>query len=766
MTSTDESAPRTAAPRWVLWLVLSAVAALAWAPRSVPGLRHEHPGGAGWFSRDPDGLYHARRVERALDEGAVAERDERMNFPEGAPIPWPPYYDRVLAWSLAPFAPDGPERWRWIERAVSSAPRWFGVASALLASFAAWRMAGWVAALCAGVGVALCRGTINYSVVGTGDHHAWIALLSSLVLVVASEAARSGALESRARGALAGVALGVLIGVMVGSWVASLLFLVIPFQLVLAVWIAVRGARALEGLAPLGFATHCVAALVLLPAVFASPWRHEHPWMVVNLSWFHAAQLALGAAVFAPLLIPGAFAPRTLAARLYPLGVALALALLGALAWLLELPPARGLAEGFAWASRADSFMDTVQESAPLIGERAESGVLFLALGYSVLALPVALIWLARTAFAERRLELAVWIVSCAWLVGWALVQRRFADPLAVPMAVALGLGAARLARFKPRVIAPLVCIAAALAHSPSARSAWRGLTRPEMTDEQRAFDAVAGERLALEWIRGVERGEEPMDERWSVLSHWDRGHPIEWVADAASVATNFGSYIGIDSYRDPPRFFLSASPDEAFALLERRSTRFVLAPASLVSVLRSQIRVAGPELGATLLEGNAPAERYWATMAGRLLSGGAALGAGQRWLDPSRSSLSRLALVYVSRERNAQVQDPRSRQPLPAAFVWERVRGAELVWRGESGARLEVQLSLDFPSSGYGIQWRAEARADEQGLARVVCPYPTDQALGQGVVRSASWSAGADRGPLRVPLEAVRAGARVELTR
>ncbi len=763
MTSTDEIAPRAAGPRWILWLVLSVVAALAWAPRSVPGLLHEHPAG-GWFSRDPDGLYHARRVERALDEGSIAEHDERMNFPDGAPIPWPPYYDRVLSWTLAPFAPQGPERWRWIERAVSSAPRLFGVACALIASFAAWRLAGGVAALCAGIGVALCRGTINYSVIGTGDHHAWITLLSCLVLVLASEAARSRALESRAKGALVGAILGALIGVMVGSWVAALLFLVIPFQLVLALWIVARGTRALDGLAPLGFASHSVAALVLLPAVLASPWRHEHPWMVVNLSWFHPAQLALGAAVFAPLLTPRAFAPRTRAAQLYPIAVALSLALLGALAWWLQLAPARGIAEGFAWASRADSFMDTIQESAPLVGSRAESGVLFLALGYGVLALPVALVWLARRALKELRLELVVWSVSCAWLLGWALVQRRFADPLAVPMSVVLGLGAAQLARFKPLVSAPMVCIAAALAHLPSASSAWRGLTRAAPTPEQRTFDAVAGERLALEWIRGVERAQDGGDGRWSVLSHWDRGHAIEFVADAASVATNFGSYIGIESYRDPPRFFLSQSPDDALELLERRATRFVLAPASLVNVLRSQIRVEGSELGAQLLDSAAPAERYWATMAGRLLSGGAALGAGQRWLDPSRSSLAHLALVHVSRERNAQVIDPRSRQALPAAFVWERVRGAQLEWRGASGAQLEVRASVDFPGAGYGILWRSEARADERGVARIVCPYPTAGSLGAGVVRDASWSCGAERGPLRISLDAVRTGALVLL--
>jgi len=310
------------------------------------------------------------------------------------------------------------------------------------------------------------------------------------------------------------------------------------------------------------------------------------------------------------------------------------------------------------------------------------------------------------------------------------------------------------------------VCLASALAHFPSARSAWRGLTRPAATAEQRAFDAVLGERLALEWMRGAERAGAGSGERWSVLSHWDRGHGIEFVADAASVATNFGSYVGVESYRDPPRFFLSQAPHEALALLERRAVRFVLAPSSLVNVLRSQIRVVGPELGAQLLEGAGPAERYWATLAGRLLSGGAAVGFDQRWLDPSRSSLSHLALVYVSRERNAQVLDPRSRQPLPAAFVWERVRGAELLRQGEPGARLEVQATLEFAEAGYGLLWRAEALCDEHGLARVVCPYPTEGALGQGAVREASWSCGAARGALRIPLDAVRSGARVELSR
>jgi asparagine N-glycosylation enzyme membrane subunit Stt3 len=763
VSESSENSASAARSSLALLAVLVLVAVFAWFPRSVPGLRHDYDGGASWFSRDPDGLYHARRVERALEEGEVAEHDPRMNFPDGAPIPWPPYYDRALAWTLGPFAPEGAERWKWIERAVSSAPRLFGVASALLAAFAAWRLGGLVAAVVAGLGVALCRGTINYSVIGTGDHHAWIALLSALTLVAASEGARTGALDSPRRGALLGALLGVLVGLMVGSWVAALLFLVIPLQLILACWIVARGTRALPGLAALGFTAHVVAALTLLPAVLSSPWRAEFPWMVVNLSWFHLAQLGLGALVFAPLFASSRFAPRTRAARLYPLVVAAALGGLALVAWALDLAPARGLAEGFAWASRADSFMDTVQESAPLVGARAESGVLFLALGYGILALPFALAWLARRAWRQRQLELTPWIVASAWLVGWALVQRRFADPLAVPMSVALGLGAARLASlWRPRVLAPLLCAASVLVNFPSASSAWRGLTRPAPTEQQRAFDAVLGERKALEWIRAQSNG----DDRWSVLSHWDRGHVIEWASNAPSVATNFGSYIGVESYRDPPRFFLSEDPQAALELLERRHVRYVYAPASLIGVLRSQIRVADPALASVLLDARGPSRRYWGTMAGRLLSGGDELPPNAHLpVDVRTQSLDSLRLVHVTSERHPSHVDRRSR-PLPAGFVWERVTGAQIRVSAALDELLQVKVAINFPASGYLVIWHGRARGDASGFASVRCPYSTDAPNGDGTVTGAHFRIGETQGHFAASREAVDSGAVVTLER
>jgi len=751
-------------PLWLL-AILAFVGVLAWLPRSVEGLKHPYSNeGQAWFSRDPDGLYHARRVERAMSEGAVAASDPRMNYPAGAPIPWPPYYDGMLAATLAPFAPqESFARWRWIERATASAPRVFGVLGTLLAAWAAWRIGGALAAFVAGVGVALCRGSINYSVIGTGDHHAWVSLLAGAALLALSQALRSAQLASARRSALWGVLLGVLCGLLVGSWVASLLY-VLELQLVLGWMLWRRTKQELPGLAALGFALHAAAALVLLPAVLQSPWRAEFPWMVVNLSWFHLAYFVLGAFVFAPLWLPS-FASGTRAARAYPALVAATLVALAFFCWAFDLAPARGIAEGLEWVARVDRFMDSVQESMPLVGSRAENGVLFLALGYGVLIVPIALGWAAWRAWTHHDDELLPWIVATALLLPQALQQRRFADALAIPMAVLLGLAAARIALHlrSSWTVAALASVAL-LAQWPSAASAWRRLSSPRDPQLGGPFDPVSGERRALEWIRSRTSA----NDEWSVLAHWDRGHVIEWASNAPSVATNFGGYIGVDSYSDPARFFLSEDLADARALLERRHVRFVFAPATLLQLVPSMCRIAAPQRREQLLRETAQgqlvlADPWYATMAARLLFNGTAVLPNGVPIHDQPEPLGFLRLVHVSAERDPRHLDPVTGLRFPVAFVWEHVQGARVEVRGPRGAEVELEIKLDFATSRYRVPWRASGRIGNDQRAVFLVPYSTESNGDASVVR-ASWRIGAERGTLAVPEASVLEGRVVQV--
>ena len=78
----------------------------------------------------------------------------------------------------------------------------------------------------------------------------------------------------------------------------------------------------------------------------------------------------------------------------------------------------------------------------------------------------------------------------------------------------------------------------------------------------------VAGaEHDLFEWI--AEQEPQPR----SVLAAWDFGHTIEWVAKRPSIATNFGSYIGRDSFVDPAKFFMANSHQDAEDILLLQAT-------------------------------------------------------------------------------------------------------------------------------------------------------------------------------------------------
>ena len=770
--------------------VLVAVAGVAWFVRDVDGLRYRFvadqrvPAGGAvpveheWFSRDPDGLYHTRRIARAIDEGGVAETDPRLAFPDGAAIPWPPYYDAVCATVLGPLvAGDTPEARRaWIERAVATLPALFAIASALLAAITAWTLVragrgrerpareAAAAALVAGLTYALCRSSINYSVVGTGDHHAWISMLNGVLLVVTSGALSSAALASRMRAGLLGVLAGVIAGLMLGSWVASLLY-VIEVQLLLG-WMLFRRAReAQPGIATFGFAFHVTAALCVLPAVLSSPWREELPWIAVNLSWFHPAQLALGAAVFVPLLFWGEsrLAAGTAAAKRYPWVVGATLAGSAALLWVTKSGPAAAILEGFAWVSRVNEFMGTVQESAPLIDLHA--GVrgfapLFLALGYGVLFLPFAWFALTRQAIRERRDAWLPWVVCTPILLAQAVVQRRFGDAFAIPMAVVLGYGAARLARAPAAIVLPAAAVIATLLQLPSIKLTRSSMRAGETHEVGGPSDHILGDRMLYEWIRR----NTPASEAYGVLAHWDRGHTIEWAADRPSIATNFGSYVGEQSYRAPSQFYMLEDPILARQLLEARRVRYVLVPASLPSNIESMLRATDPSLVTRYLRqvpgrGIGTSFAWLRTMGARLLADGYHV-VPPSVPDEQRSNpLGFLRLVHVSPWRDARFNKPLTETPQPVGFVWEHVRGAGVAARGVPGEELRVELEVHYPAGDYTLIWIATERCDDGGIARLWVPYTTEAPNGDGIVRDARWKLGGREHELVVPVEAVLGG-------
>jgi hypothetical protein len=762
---------RPGAKRTALAAILIACAGLAWFVRDLEGLRHRYraDSSADWFSRDPDGLYHARRVRRALDQpGAgwlVEGTDPYLDPPHGAPIPWPPYYDSLLALGLGPLTPRAePERSLFVERATGMLPVGLGVATVVCAALAA--------AVLAGPSVAGVWGAINYSFAGSGDHHAWIAFLHALALLVSTWALARGALQRPRAGLLLGLALGALFGLMLGSWVASLLLLgYAQLWLVFGLWLA--GRRELGGARGMGLGVHAGALLVLLPAILASPWKDEFPWMVVNLTWFHAMYLALGAVFFAlpVLLARGAMAAGTRVARFYvPAAAAVALVLIAA-TWAVPGGPVQGVRAGLEWVSRADRFMGTVRESAPLLGPQGDLRSLLLAAGAGVFLLPVAWVLALRRARASFSPALWPWLACAPPMLAQALVQRRFSDVLAVPLAVLVGAEIARRLRGSWRWTIPVTFLLALAFNFVSLREVYHKRARTQMFNIGTPLDHYVGERRALEWMRPRAEDEHALAVPRSVLAHWDRGHAIEWAADRPSVANNFGSYISLESYTDPSRFFLEEDPLRAEALLERRNVRFVFVPGDLPAIVPSMCNALGGEqtarwLTSTPQAGVQTSTAWLRTLGARLLHQGEVLGPPEQQAWGQLRPLDCLRLVHVSAYLQQRHIDPRTRAPRPAVQVWERVAGARVELRGNVGESTRVWVEVRFPNTPLVVNWSASAQVGESGVARLRVPYATEIGTAQNdaVGAQARYQIGERTETFAIPEASVRAGSTISL--
>ena len=753
--------------RWPWWAaaLLALVAALA-VRLSYDVNRSTAGGEAAWVSLDPDTLYHARRVQRALtEEGPPAGTDPWLDHPDGAEIPWPPYATALLA-GVVTAAHGADATPLEVEQTVASVPVVLGVLTVLVALLAARRLGGDAAGAFAGTTAALALGSVVYSSLGNGDHHALVALLHALLLAGLSELLARGVLEDRRLAAAWGLALGAILGIALGVWVAFLTYL-LEVELVLALLLVGHARRPLAGLAPFGLALHASALLALWPAVADSPWQEAQPWSVVNLSHFHAAFLAVGGAVFVPLLVPG------LGERLRPrhpwvVGVALV-----ALAtWLLasEVAAGAGLREAFAWLSREDSFMASIQESRALLDDPLE-GVrhLNLALGLGWLLLLPALALGFRELLRGRR-ALLPWMVAAPLLLLQATSQLRFAEGLVVPLAVVLGWALAHILDGRLGLVrgrgAGAVLGAAALAlllQLPAVAETARYLgarsRRPEPTELQQRLGAV---RRACDWLRA--RGEQPGAE--TVLAGWGEGHPIEWAAARPTVATNFGGYLGEESYRYPPRAFLTEEPLALEALLAERRVGHLLLTSRLTEGLPDLAARAGaePERYLLLRDGRwrgGLRPPFFRTALGRLLVAGSEFTGDLP--DFARRAPGFLRLVHIAPELDPAPHLGEAVERMPRAWVWERVEGARVVLRGAPGAPYELRVELTYPDTEQGVVFEREGVLGPEGVHLLRVPYATDAANGDGVARSGAELriAGVAR-TLVVPEEAVRTGAEV----
>jgi dolichyl-diphosphooligosaccharide--protein glycosyltransferase len=601
------------ATAWVCGLLVVLLVALSLRERSAPAfvvpVGASLPSGSLWQIEDQDAAYHLRRVQVALATGSVPDFDRFINHPDGSPVPWPTFFDGLLAVIVETFldpSPDGePDlggyREADVEGLLVHVPPALGVVAALgcvlLVLAAASRdgsvlrgPAAWWALFGAFV-FATVPTAVMYGTVARIDHHVATSMFLALQLACAARAlVARDAIESNLLAAQAGLfgALGIL------TWLAHGVFLGlcgVAFAQRALSRDPLESRRGWHG----GAVFFAVAMLVVLWPAATSPWNATQPGSLINLST--GVTRALGAAAV-PFLVFGLAGRRTSHRGLRSAAGALAL-----VAVVLLLPSFLAqLREGLQWADRTNQFMAVIDESAPMTSKAKHVfGVSGIDghLGYLWYAMPVAGLLLLLRPRPERVLL----VLTTALLFYAALKQRRFADALSVPMAATLALGALEIGRLAARVVPARL---AALPHAVVALAALWPLWSTTAIALRWGEDQMRGNATrwnfiisGLRWMRDNTPSPGPWNEphsvpSYGVLASWSDGHLIEYHARRPTIATNFGSFVGIENFQAAPRALLENDPDEFVRKLEALGVRYVVMRPAVLSWFMDEARVAG----------------------------------------------------------------------------------------------------------------------------------------------------------------------------
>jgi len=668
-----------------------------------------------------DAQYHLRRAYYTfVNFPDVLLFDSYINYPGGAPVPWPPLFDFLLGGFARLIAEDS--------RGFETVAAWSGPVCALIALVPIYLAGRLVGSRGAGLAAALCYAglpvSVTYSRVGNPDHHAAVAMFGAWLLLACMGLGQASALRRPLRGW--GVLLAVSQCAMLLTWHGSLLYLAAANGLLLAMGIAGGSRQGL--LAQAGAALGCCVALI--PIVMLSPSPLGGPFSAIALSWLHVlATLAMAC------VVAGLWASRGSRVRM---GNArrLAVVVLGSFLFLgiaALIPSIReGLWPAFQFLSQTDQVGAVTGEQNALfgLGPGRHGTDPVRAWGWFVFTIPFAP-WVALWLWASQgtpRHSLAALGILGGWVLFFAaltLDQRRYGNDFGPAFSVLFGLAALKLfgglrstanpgigrallrgAAVCALLVAFLLPVGAGL-YAPRARASWAAL-EPDVAPGLRARRSVASTltrfmadvRRATPDTRGyLVPGEEP---EYGIIAHANLGHAIQYGARRPTAADPFWSYIGRENWEASFSFLAAQEEEEALAWASILRGRYVLTHS----------------------------EEERRSVAGQLH-------AHDGSAQPGRSALGRVRLVVEAPRGGKSVAEifrPRAAESIPYK-LFEIVPGANILVITAPGER--VDLSLELRSHrGRPFTYRASSLADDRGEARLRVPYATDS-LGRSGAQS-----------------------------
>jgi dolichyl-diphosphooligosaccharide--protein glycosyltransferase len=517
-----------------------------------------------------DEYYHMRRILfTALHFPNTLWFDSYLNYPYGLEITWPPLFDQIsaaLCVALGQHSKPG------IEMVACFAPMIFGLIAVAAVYYIVRELFDHKVALLAAFMAALAPYYLLYTMFAAMDHHCLEVMLLIIVLLFMIMA-----ISRKERRYICAIACGVAMALLAYTWQGADVYLAI-FLLYAAAQITLDllESKSSKETATILLAAYAVAFILVLP--------------FGNTVWLSASFYGIGAMIVA-LCIMFALAyiisRRRISWKAFPLGILTIAALFAIIS---------ELAGGFFGVGRliqsgmeyiwGGEMIGKIGEAEPLIYDADTlSQVVFSMLGCNLLfslgGIVASIIFIRRSTAPKRQGQILLLIWMAATLI-LTLGQSRFLYVSTVAMGILVSIlffllfdvinrrhqGAEQgLSSGNSRLLAGILLLLLVLPAAWDATS-FAGNSPP----------AVAGDWAdSLAWLK--ERSnttsffESPEKvAEYSVMSWWDYGNWVLYLAERPVVANNFQAGVA-----DAAKFYLSEDEQEATAVLNARGSRYIL---------------------------------------------------------------------------------------------------------------------------------------------------------------------------------------------
>jgi asparagine N-glycosylation enzyme membrane subunit Stt3 len=663
-----------------------------------------------------DPYYHLWRAKMLISTfPGFSFFDPFLSFPEGAPIPWPPGFDLILA------APG------LLGAESTTVAGWGAVLMPLLGGLAVYltyrlgrKIVDPACGLVAAAFMAMMNGAVQISQLGRVDHHALVAPVTVGMFLFFIRSLQS---PSGFRSCLWGCGCGFMAAFSVGSWVITppLYFLPVPMTLLALRW----------GVGSVQFrraAWSCLvsAAVLVLAVVLVSADLKAKPFALYQPSWFTVALFALVPVFVLPFFYRRmAFVGFAAVAIFFVVAAAFFPQIFSPLRQALEV------------ASGNDPSYLMARESWNIFYFGELFSFTRAIYNYTNLILLAPFVWIAllyrsmrsRDFSAPTLLGLSFSFLSVCFL----MVQFRFGEFSAPAIALLFGwmltAGARKFClflrnapnRIRAIIWAVLLVVSLGVAISPLAMSLVRSLDH----------DPVKHQRLLMTFGRELEKRlpdvKGPRGELlYGLNTGWNEAHPLLYIIGRPIMVSSFGTPEARAGNREAFRLLLSSDEEVAYHEMLDKRIRFVVT-SNFISGIVAMSRIA--EVSERFLVANTTEKKYGYMVKYQplrplaesiymrmFLCDGSGLNRGgyqHKPLGHHRLRLESFSTTFFGDEI------------VPLFKAFEVVAGARVVGTAEPGERVKLKLPLQT-NTGRQFMFRSETDTAADGRFEFVVPYPT----------------------------------------